>query len=335
MRETTLDKPYEIDITQSADAFLEDEKSLLKTLLDNKGVECYDGRERVYPPGMMNNVDYVDLQLESAKQGIKVTAQHKPLIYKITREGEATYIRLSHPLMRVRRKNEDSGYSHHHAGDSVYSIPLLEDEIGESENASLYKTHENKFYFSQSRWRKPVVFAMGSHNRNYYMKLLKNNSLTENEGDILQAIDYGRKSIGVALKSGCVEKAQMLQIEFVEGKDLLNRRYYWQGYKNLVDPTEKSNADLPSGLVILNIARDLLQLVEALKARRIKHLDIKPENIVINKEEEIMTIDFGHAHKLTENEETLELKKQRGTMDYLAPECRNMGYFGNEYSPRS
>lgn len=65
---------------------------------------------------------------------------------------------------------------------------------------------------------------------------------------------------------------------------------------------------------IKNIAKGLIYL----NLNDIAHLDIKPENILVNFENETKITDFGHSSIIEYNKNFTEV---RGTRDYLAPEC--------------
>jgi len=71
------------------------------------------------------------------------------------------------------------------------------------------------------------------------------------------------------------------------------------------------------------LRRTLLRVVEALlfcHERRIVHLDIKPENIVVTSTGTVKLIDFEYAREIPAGERELHLSYRCGTMGYVAPE---------------
>ncbi|XP_059183623.1 striated muscle preferentially expressed protein kinase-like [Centropristis striata] len=96
----------------------------------------------------------------------------------------------------------------------------------------------------------------------------------------------------------------VLVAEYVTGKELLH---------SLIDRFRYSEDDVVGYLV------QILQGVEYLHNRRILHLDLKPDNIMVTNLNAIKIVDFGSAQSFN----PLSLKHQdsgAGTLEYMAPE---------------
>ncbi|XP_072235422.1 striated muscle preferentially expressed protein kinase [Leuresthes tenuis] len=96
----------------------------------------------------------------------------------------------------------------------------------------------------------------------------------------------------------------VLVAEYCTGKELLY---------SLIDRFRYSEDDVVGYLV------QILQAVEYLHSRRILHLDLKPDNILVTNLNMIKIVDFGSAQSFN----PLNLKQQdsgAGTLEYMAPE---------------
>uniref|UniRef100_A0A3Q1CVW1 Striated muscle enriched protein kinase b n=1 Tax=Amphiprion ocellaris TaxID=80972 RepID=A0A3Q1CVW1_AMPOC len=96
----------------------------------------------------------------------------------------------------------------------------------------------------------------------------------------------------------------VLVAEYCTGKELLY---------SLIDRFRYSEDDVAGYLV------QILQGVEYLHSRRVLHLDLKPDNIVVTNLNAVKIVDFGSAQSFN----PLNLKQQEsgaGTLEYMAPE---------------
>jgi len=87
--------------------------------------------------------------------------------------------------------------------------------------------------------------------------------------------------------------------------------------------------------IIYRIARDIARGLEYLHKgcnTRIFHFDIKPHNILLDKNFCAKISDFGLAKLCPRNESIISLSEARGTMGYVAPEMwsRNLGRVSNK-----
>lgn len=90
--------------------------------------------------------------------------------------------------------------------------------------------------------------------------------------------------------------------------DYLNKPKYLNGYRNMTK--------------FAKLYMQLLDAVSYLHSKNIAHMDLKLENIMYNKQENcIKLIDFGQAEYFKINGVYQNVKKLKGTKQYLAPEC--------------
>ena len=83
-------------------------------------------------------------------------------------------------------------------------------------------------------------------------------------------------------------------------------------------------------LIIEKIVIPLCKALKAMHSHQILHLDIKPENIVIDENGEAILIDFGVAQQYDENGKLISIRDTHSCSPFSAPENRdgNMRYFG-------
>ncbi|XP_033102676.1 serine/threonine-protein kinase Chk1-like [Anneissia japonica] len=77
---------------------------------------------------------------------------------------------------------------------------------------------------------------------------------------------------------------------------------------------------------IVKWIKQLLCVLEYIHSMNIVHMDIKPANILLTYDEDIVLIDWGLAMELNNNGQQL-VSNPRGTMYFMAPEvCRKFVY---------
>ena len=71
------------------------------------------------------------------------------------------------------------------------------------------------------------------------------------------------------------------------------------------------------------IFKKIIESIKSCHDKGICHLDIKPENIMLDREFEPIIIDFGYAAKfIDKNNKRIELKYAKGTKEYISPDMR-------------
>ena len=100
--------------------------------------------------------------------------------------------------------------------------------------------------------------------------------------------------------------------------------------ESLDDMIKSDQVPTSEKLIIGKIVLPICKALNAMHSRRILHLDIKPENIVIDENGEAVLIDFGVAQQYDENGKLISLRDTHSTSAFSAPENSdgNMRYFG-------
>ena len=100
--------------------------------------------------------------------------------------------------------------------------------------------------------------------------------------------------------------------------------------ESLDDMIKSDQVPTSEKLIIGKIVLPICKALNAMHSRRILHLDIKPENIVIDENAEAVLIDFGVAQQYDENGKLISLRDTHSTSAFSAPENSdgNMRYFG-------
>lgn len=86
----------------------------------------------------------------------------------------------------------------------------------------------------------------------------------------------------------------------------------------------------------LKLAIEITDILEEIHNKKIIHLDINPNNILINDNKEIQVIDFGNSISI-EDGQNLKIDKIDGTLEYISPEQtgrinKNLDYKADYYS---
>ena len=100
--------------------------------------------------------------------------------------------------------------------------------------------------------------------------------------------------------------------------------------ESLDDLIKSDQVPTSEKLIIEKIVIPICKALYAMHSRHILHLDIKPENIVIDENGEAVLIDFGVAQQYDENGKLISLRDTHSTSAFSAPENSdgNMRYFG-------
>jgi serine/threonine protein kinase len=115
----------------------------------------------------------------------------------------------------------------------------------------------------------------------------------------------------VRLVGFCVEKAHRLLVYEYMPKGSLDRWIYYRHNNAPLDWSTRCR-------IILDIAKGLCYLHEECR-RKIAHLDIKPQNILLDDNFNAKLADFGLS-KLIDRDQSKVVTVMRGTPGYLAPE---------------
>jgi serine/threonine protein kinase len=78
-------------------------------------------------------------------------------------------------------------------------------------------------------------------------------------------------------------------------------------------------ATMPLNLA-LEITLDICSVLAYIHRQGIVHLDLKPENVIVNSESKVKLIDFGLAREMRSGWSSLLVRKAMGTPDYASPE---------------
>lgn len=100
--------------------------------------------------------------------------------------------------------------------------------------------------------------------------------------------------------------------------------------ESLKDMIKSDQVPTSEKLIIEKIVIPMCKALNAMHSRRILHLDIKPDNIVIDENGEAVLIDFGVAQQYDENGKLISIRDTHSTSAFSAPENSdgNMRYFG-------
>ena len=79
------------------------------------------------------------------------------------------------------------------------------------------------------------------------------------------------------------------------------------------------------------IFKKILEAIKFCHDKGICHLDIKPDNIMLDKDFQLIVIDFGYAAKfIDKNNKRIELTDGKGTKEYISPDMRVREKFDGE-----
>ena len=127
--------------------------------------------------------------------------------------------------------------------------------------------------------------------------------------------------------------SHVTEVKSVFEYDATGTVYYVMKYysgESLDDMIRANQVPTSEKLIIDKIVIPMCKALTAMHSRHILHLDIKPENIVIDEYGEAVLIDFGVAQQYDEEGKLISLRDTHSNSPFSAPENRdgNMRYFG-------
>ncbi|KAI5136363.1 BR serine/threonine kinase [Nematocida ausubeli] len=244
--------------------------------------------------------------MQSERAQSSITLQSNPNTKKIEEEGQVYF--------EIYTKD---GFAR-----SISSpVPLTKSHILPGRFIRMLDTDDAPDIFSKTR----ILYSISS-NRNSHVflgvhtstqqqmvikiistRIPENQSQAKNETQILPLLRH--KSIIKYIGAKTFLSTVTIYLEYFKGTDLFF----------LI----KKNKIFPAGLA-LKIFRELADAIKYLHVNRICHLDIKPENIMINSRMQIKLIDFGLAQKSLKNG---LVESYGGSINYASPEARKGGVY--------
>ncbi len=177
----------------------------------------------------------------------------------------------------------------------MFNIPnyKIEEKIYNSENTIIYRGYALKY-------KLPVILK--TFNLDY--SVLEDNEKLKNEYNIARQLDV----------DGCLKAYEMVKCS----NRLVVAMEYFNG-QSLKEFIRSEEIDL---IDFLNIAMQLATILDSIHKLGIIHRDIKPDNIMINKDSrKIKIIDFGVSVQLSSNSDMVnDHNKLYGTLEYMSPE---------------
>lgn len=179
------------------------------------------------------------------------------------------------------------------------------------------ETLDNKYYIEENVYSGPQSkIYIGSHVKNNNLKVtlkILNSNLASVEGDIEEIFKRDSKALSLINNSNI--------IEYKDSGTYLDNFYIVMEYFEGVNLYEFIQMNKISYLEKLNIILKVLDGIQAAHDKRIIHRDIKPTNILINKDQEIKIIDFGISKILDINTyRSTNTLKDYITKRYASPE---------------
>lgn len=228
------------------------------------------------------------------------------------------------------KKIEDQG----HVYFEIYTINGLARSISSPELIGQREDTEKKDPFEQTE---------ESLARFITTKILYTISKTPNSHILLGEDIRTHKKIVIKLLSQSQNRTQNTQIQNeieilsqIKHKNIIeyygNRKFlntisiyleYFSGVELFYILQKRDKRPLSTG-VALCIFKEIAETVSYLHSNRICHLDIKPENILINRKNKIKLIDFGMAQKALKNG---LVEAYGGSMNYASPEAMEGGVY--------
>jgi serine/threonine-protein kinase len=170
----------------------------------------------------------------------------------------------------------------------------IEAVLGEGGMGTVYKAHDKELNRSVAlKLIRPGLMADESALQRFKQELLLASKISHK--NILRIHDLGE-----------VQGLKFISMAFIEGEDL-HRVLHLQGRL----PVERT----------VKIARQLLEALDAAHAEGVVHRDLKPQNILVDRAEQIYVSDFGLAKSLHASTAGMTRAGEfLGTPRYMAPE---------------
>lgn len=157
------------------------------------------------------------------------------------------------------------------------------------------------------------IFAFKYRERNAISEYTNIANLVQKEAEIthylkspnvVKLIDF-KTNANLLIKDNKTIEIAYIILEYINGRDLLEYINY-------------------TGLFHENEARyyfsKLIKTMQIIHLKGYVHLDIKPQNIMVDEKFNLILIDFGSASKIIDSSEIVPFKEKEGTIQYLAPE---------------
>lgn len=123
---------------------------------------------------------------------------------------------------------------------------------------------------------------------------------------------------------GNIPDSHIVKVEdFFECKKTDTLYYVMPFYRagSLLD-LQKSGTSFKEELLMKNVVKPLCQALHIAHKANVLHLDIKPENVLLDDNGEAMLTDFGVAKRYDDNGEIIFIQGSYSTSDFTAPEMR-------------
>lgn len=163
----------------------------------------------------------------------------------------------------------------------------------------------------RGRWAYVYLATQLSLNRPVAVKVLTNTDkefLTrfEREAEVMATVSH--PNIVSVIDRGVMDKQHFIVMEFMDGGSLRDRM------------TQDHPMDLASARKIISAVADALTCLHGMG---LIHRDVKPDNVLFDRQDRIKLCDFGIAAPLGQIGELTDANASPGTVDYMAPEQRH------------
>tara|TARA_A100001011_G_scaffold399933_1_gene511151 strand:- start:1260 stop:2126 length:867 start_codon:yes stop_codon:yes gene_type:complete len=147
-------------------------------------------------------------------------------------------------------------------------------------------------------------------NKLYTCKRFKNRNIYNQEKRIMKQLKQSKRLQRYAF---CDDDKLCLYSHYIEGMDM----YYF-----LEENSTKNSFPTFNDNVVGKIGKQILLGLKELQNQGYVHLDLKPENLIIDDDLNVVLIDFDTSRLLYKNKNLNYLLKMVGTENYMAPEIK-------------